>query len=591
MEQRRILNFAGAAGIVDYQEDDAVPLILRKEQLVLVTVFSQIESKLADLADFTDKYDQLNYTRLQSSQVSTEQRDVQEKFASLVSWEKHAERRASNKAKANHHRKGTNHFFKAVHVVGDVIKDPKRLIWTAIDEKAFQSILSDVSDYNFFLEQLLHGEYARKLEERTQKTYLEVVNVRDSVDDLKRLMHDMFDVLENGANVAHDENSKPSAGHRLRPLAVLAETKLRSVLNDAEHKPPAYHEVIKPTKVAFRLLESISELPSEVEESVHRKRATAKLKLDPDDGSPIDVFIEWKTYSTVQEKGTDRLVPNQSSLDRANGLVSLLQSSNLEAFRTPMCEGYFDLRDDETTTSQPPVFGILYRSPVSEKAPSTPISLLSRLGTSPKPSLGARMKLAHAISDSVLYFNTVRWFHKSLRSDAVIFFEDSNKKMDIAQPYLSGFEYARPSSSGLTTHVTQHPANSLYVHPAYQGSTGPGYARTFDIYSLGIVLLEIAYWDTIQSILSEEFANPKTGPTTLEAQGVRDILLGLKPGKHEYIADLKGMTGDRYHAAVEGCIRGFIESKEDENEVGVSMKLQEGFTRDVVDNLKTLLDI
>ena len=591
LEQRRILNFAEAAGILDFQEKDPVPLILQKERLVLIAVFNQIESKLATLAEFTEQYAQFQYDHLESSQVIPETVDPKVRFSDLITWEKAAQRRAENKAARNWRTKGTNHLVKYYHIGTDIVKNPRRIRWTAIHEKAFQSVLSELGGYNDFLEKLLHGEYARRLEERTEKTYLEIVNVRNDVDDLRRLMHNVFHLIAKPENGAHDGDTKSLASDN--PLGVLAETKLRSVLNEAsdQHRPPAYHDVIKPTKLSFAAIDSISEVPSEFEVSMTRKRSTAKLKSSDQSIDAVDVFIEWKTYSTVLDKDTNRDVPSVSSLDRANGLVALLQSSNLKAFRTPQCEGFFDLRDGENTADRPPLFGVMYKSPSPDFLFQVPTTLESRLRSEAKPPLGARMRLAHAISDSVLYLNTVRWFHKSLRSDAVIFFPESADNVDITKPYLSGFEYARPSSAGRTTHVSQPPANNLYVHPGYQQSTSPGYTRTYDVYSLGIVLLEIAYWDSIKSILSAEFQDREIGPNALEARAVRSILLGETPSKGAYLADVKGIAGERYHKAVQGCIRGFIEPTENEKDITVSMKLQDSFVRDVVDNLRALLDI
>ena len=59
--------------------------------------------------------------------------------------------------------------------VKDVTSDPKRIWWVAFDADFFKELLRKLSEYNDYLYELMHGQHARKLEETTRNTYLEMV--------------------------------------------------------------------------------------------------------------------------------------------------------------------------------------------------------------------------------------------------------------------------------------------------------------------------------------------------------------------------------------------------------------------------------
>lgn len=155
---------------------------------------------------------------------------------------------------------------------------------------------------------------------------------------------------------------------------------------------------------------------------------------------------------------------------------------------------------------------------------------------------------------------------------------------DISQPMLSGFEYSRPDKEGETS--TGGSLNSrweLYVHPEYQGSASNKgtYRKTFDIYSLGIVLLEIAIWARIENILN---IDPTTAETT-DLELIRKKLLDTP----EYLNHVRASLGDKYHQAVRSCIEGKaafgIDEHASEGTVETGAKLQQGFTERVVESL------
>ena len=582
IQQRRILDFADAAEILDFSEGKTIPLILQKDHLVLVTVFKQIETKLDALANFTKRYEELQHEAEANDDddVSISDLDVKEQYQTLKKWDQ--------RLKLKSHMKGTNHIVKYYQIGKDIVKHPKRLRWTAFDEKEFVDLVKDLSGYNDFLHGLLQGEYSRRLEERTKRTYLEMVLVRDEIRDLKQLFINTIILTQHGHGGATSSKSDDASDVF---LDMLAGTKCRSVLNDAsdDEKPPEYHELIQVVKLDYKLV-IIADGEQPVSDTVvlARKRTPGQLMSTTDSSSAVQIFIEWKVYDPSESSPS---IPEAANTERVKGLVSLLQSTKPNEFAIPECLGFFDLRDDTSNAALPPLFGLVYMAPSSEPDVQIPISLLSQLESSKDmPSLTERMKLAYRVSDSILYFNSVRWYHKTLRSDAVIFHQDpKTKQIDFSRPFLSAFEYARPSSyTGNSTHVPENPLHEMYVHPDYQTAKYANYARSFDIYSLGIILLEIAYWEPIQIILKNELEDPEYGPRPKEARNVQSILLSAEKS---YLSKLRSIAGVRFFNAVHGCIKGLVGNGEDEDDIKVSMNLHEAFLRNVVENLGALLDL
>ena len=105
--------------------------------------------------------------------------------------------------------------------------------------------------------------------------------------------------------------------------------------------------------------------------------------------------------------------------------------------------------------------------------------------------------------------------------------------------------------------------------------------KSHDIYSLGIVLVEIAYWRSIDEILNVPRDVKKAVPNVREA---RQRL--LKPAS---LQDIENQVGELYGAAVRKCLAGGSEldipegANETNAEVGVLM--QSKFSEEIVNKL------
>jgi hypothetical protein len=246
--------------------------------------------------------------------------------------------------------------------------------------------------------------------------------------------------------------------------------------------------------------------------------------------------------------------------------------------------------DDDVVDAR---IGFVFEKPNDENiSPDTaPVSLFDLIKSSPKPRVTERIHVAHAVAQSLLYLHTVNWLHKGLRSHNIVFFHITTKskhgtkpKIDYSKPYLSGFEFARPARADEQTEIPgDNGAYNLYRHPHTQGhGFGPreSFRKSFDIYSLGVVMVELAHWKTVDKVLGLEIEEKRMRAMIR----VREML--LDEGRMQ---ELGAAMGGMYEIATAKCIAGGLElgigDMEDERNDAVAAKLSMAFYEDVVKKL------
>ncbi|KAL9602367.1 MAG: hypothetical protein Q9219_001933 [cf. Caloplaca sp. 3 TL-2023] len=570
IEYLRLSDWGEVAGLIEYKEGQDLPDSLKADRLVLVAILTEIRALMDDFADLNGKYkDYLRPDESHAAKKDAGDVDLVEEFSNIsLEYEK--------KAVEKKYIRGANHIINHMRMVKDVVKTPKRLVWVAFDEQVFLKLLGRLTELNDYLQELLHGHQARKLEQVTEKTYMEMVQVRSSVEELKHLV--------TAAMLLEDRGQSSTAEIRRRNdqvLARLANFKSLNAANEAPsgQKPPDYDSVISATHLNYSQI-----YYEEDEGSSSSIRTRAEGKFFPGDGTQTQVWIEWKAYKEKWDAKLDKYVPQEDNVRRVRELAALLQSSKPPEFRAPRCLGYLDDRDDAEHSEHDYRFGLVFEKPVNDL---NPVSLHDLLLASPRPpSLTERVALAHKISVCVLYLHAVNWLHKSLRSDSIVFFLPPSNPTSIADPYLTGYEYARADRPGeTTTGGDVDEWTELYVHPGYQGLGTKGlYRKTFDIYSLGIILLEIAYWRPIEAIMELDMESE----TVFEdIKGIRGRVLEEPEGK--VLGTVRANLGERFYGAARSCLVGKealgVEGWESEGDVETGAKLQRGFMRMVTDGL------
>lgn len=90
---------------------------------------------------------------------------------------------------------------------------------------------------------------------------------------------------------------------------------------------------------------------------------------------------------------------------------------------------------------------------------------------------------------------------------------------------------------------------NLYRHPDRQGPPRTSFRRSHDLYSLGVVLLEIAVWQTAISIYKEATAQMKKGVYP-SPRGIQNIFIDVANRRVQH------HMGPAYLDAVLYCLRG-----------------------------------
>lgn len=263
----------------------------------------------------------------------------------------------------------------------------------------------------------------------------------------------------------------------------------------------------------------------------HGRRETAVI-LDSQNHE-TNILIEWKAMSKNLE-----YTQRQEADSRVNKLCTLLSGNKPAPFSLLSCIG---LVSDAPALpgSGDDRIGVVFAFPKSHTG--RPTSLSSIITNSPRTApLGERFALARALASAVLLFHSARWIHKGLCGDNILFFpSNDSQKSALASPFILGFEYARPEDANswkapLGNAKYDAGKFDMYRHPEWTD----GFTRLSDIYSLGILLFEIALWKPIEKY--------RESSETL----VREKLL------HNAPLLLPGIVGSRYSEVVRLCLKG-----------------------------------
>lgn len=482
----------------------------------------------------------------------------------------------------------------------------RRLRWATFDKEAFEELLQRFSTLNDNITTILDAQLQTEIHRTTQDTNRGVLQLHKDLVSLQRLVMALDIKMQAPTYPSPAIPQTPPANDvsGLHLLRQLAKFKAFNESMDSETTAPwdeataMILQLGKPDAEKANTKIDKADIHFDSRTAAADMSATRCEAMYAHDGIKQRVWIEWKEYDYQKPGSTS---PPPLIVDRVQKLAALLHHSpKPDAFRVPHCLGYFDnasrqsdldpdSEGEEDATD--PRIGFVFEKPQDENvSPDTPpISLSDLLQSSRKPRITDRIRLAHAVANCLLYLHSVNWLHKGLRSHNIVFFpigtHDKSVKstmVDYSKPYLSGFDFARPARADEMTEVPGDvPEYNLYRHPSTQGfGFGPreSFRKTFDIYSFGVVLVELAHWDTINKVLGIEI-----GKVRLAAK-IREKLLD-----EQRIADVGANMGEIYESATRKCIAGGrelgIEESDDETSDAVAAKLSMTFYEDVVKRL------
>ncbi|KAI1497421.1 hypothetical protein F5X99DRAFT_396850 [Biscogniauxia marginata] len=172
-------------------------------------------------------------------------------------------------------------------------------------------------------------------------------------------------------------------------------------------------------------------------------------------------------------------------------------------------------------------------------------------------ALNERIKVAYKLAEAVFFLHTAGFCHKNITSRSIVILRKYNTQCGATVPpsttdeaYLMGFDLIRGADAvtykenALSRGKSQLPTDiwdfDIFQHPArLQADNITRYNKAHDVYSLGVVLLELGFWQP----LSEVAGRIDRGNPTSWAQE----LFWIAP-------NIRQRVGERYQRVVQWCL-------------------------------------
>ena len=291
--------------------------------------------------------------------------------------------------------------------------------------------------------------------------------------------------------------------------------------------------------------------------SIDQQLAVAQQTLSNGEKNPVSTFKDLRTELQHIADGTDtgtvfiletRLHPERTPINHSSASIAWEQGaqSSLVLVDTIRCPDAAelptvsrDVRDFARVLSKalPQKYGLLpcrgvvktwdatHRTFTFEFIFGVPDGLDSPQGLREilmagfEVPLNERFLLAKLLARSVMFIHASNFVHKNIRPETIVCLQ--NGDLVLGSPFLMGFEKFR-FAEGKTWHQSDNKwERNLYRHPKRQGKRPEeDYRMQHDIYSVGVILLEIGLWTSfVRPIPNIE--RPEVGP---EIQSIHEVL-------------------------------------------------------------------
>ncbi|KAI4086457.1 MAG: hypothetical protein LQ348_002649 [Seirophora lacunosa] len=161
------------------------------------------------------------------------------------------------------------------------------------------------------------------------------------------------------------------------------------------------------------------------------------------------------------------------------------------------------------------------------------------------PSLEDRFRLAFNLASSLLHLHAKKILHRNINSGNIVFFtEEITDNPDSTRPWKKGvirrpFLISFDQSSDDHAEVEESFISNIYRHPSYERGQRSHFKAGYDVYSLGLILLEIGLWMPISKLW-------KTRYTRAQFKNRLQTI---------YTKKLSGKCGTNYMKVVEHCLK------------------------------------
>ncbi|KAI0376134.1 hypothetical protein F5Y04DRAFT_293172 [Hypomontagnella monticulosa] len=545
MEQQRFLSFAAQA--TPLSKEGQLFFTLQIDQRLLTTVLLEVKTLLRKLQENEDRYgDTIQQPGLQWAEGNEPSIDILDILRLPCpkpdSGEKHTTRRLW---------KIGRYIIGTARKIQTVLGDPRRLVWASVGKEAFEALISKLSDLNSFLIALLDMSETRRILRKIEASNWETIQLRE---DMVKLMgkigqQDRFQKSPELTGVKDRSlldytaaiGSENVGQRHLNGLSSHEFHRLEAKGLNTEDFPP------RDTQSTVLILEfSKFSFPHKgLTDGQYERRTIAFLEEH-------SVWIEWVDFEPRAGATSSKTLRET----RVSLLANTLHGSISRALGSPHCLGYVKSSNEFAGMK----LGMAFEAPMGGTLESGFVTLRQILEVWHKPALPARLSLCSALADRISRFHSIGWLHKGLKSDNILFFGQNISEKSLGVPYMSGFDLSRPAENvDMTEPITIDPWSDIYRHPHAQfGEAKATYRKSYDIYSFGVILIEIAMWQPIEVILGiENLAEMKQG----ELRGVHGRLLGgsariygAESRDTDYLANIANDCGMAYRDIVEICL-------------------------------------
>lgn len=269
-------------------------------------------------------------------------------------------------------------------------------------------------------------------------------------------------------------------------------------------------------------------------------RYTAAYKETNPSSLEFPVLLEEKSYIGVDGSDHQDFVEK-----RVEEICRILVAPKPVATRMLECIGYFPDRARKC-------YSFIYKFPSWANLDEQPASLSQIFTQGYRPALGARFRLAATLANASVLLQACGVLHKGLAAENVLFFKAADATdYDLTNPFIVGFEYARLHGKNFISEqlVKQDAAFAdarLYSHPDYSFEAGQRYLKVFDLYSLGILLVQVGLWSELKDLADRLQAFSTKPPTREEFRG---LLI-------RNIPHFQSEVGEIFTNAVARCVTG-----------------------------------
>lgn len=457
-----------------------------------------------------------------------------------------------------------------------VLEKPTRaaasLQWAMIKENDFKTLIIRLIEYNDAIWSLLDRRAMEDLRLMQHESNLIMLQLAEQISELRN-------ITAAQAIRPHGERNEPSQSISRSTTLAGYEPAHDAILGALAEFKARHMSIAEGENLSRKLLIPQSDLPE------------AFGQADP--SVPFDykgrkTWVEWR--EPVDEDLSRELL---NMLDhRIQKLANLLSDPmKPKEFRAPQCIGYVY----KGTDGEEPCCGFVYDVPGPQSSHLRINSLRQLFLTRPTPSLTKRIGLASMVTESLFYLHAVNWLHKGLRSKNILFFSETDETQtaptELSSPIVSGFDFSRPDlPEEITVRHASNTFDDLYRHPEVLKDASHRvmrYQKSHDIYSLGILLIEMAFWQPIEMVMG----------IVMDAKGARNSIRKIREtllnqedksshGKQSTMTRLSAVMGEEYVEVVQTCVQGGGPVGDAGSETAV--KMQQLFSEEIMGKLRKI---